>query len=660
MTVTQAIAAASAQMQNQAGGVEAEEDTEAVTLDQCIAALAGVVLDGNGQKAPSYDQLTFVVLVIPPVIGRHLNLKGGVTGPLKRLVKAFCSKTAALLEEPNVLGDALLAALMRAVGSRPEIFQEAPQVRKGVTTSLANIWASHPSDETRVVAFLAIHGICSRYQASLLDVALKTMYQLYVKSCKSLSGHNFGQAGLLMNGLVELYAINGSKALPFAIKFLRQMAASMCEAIKQPLKSKTALVLSWPFIARLRFFSALATYERAAPGAVASGKPKKAVRPFAVLIPPLCTVVSSTLTFQVASRYYPFHFHVISMAMALTRDTGATLPTASALLRIAHHAVRQPFHKLAVKKAAYDFVTLIKVPRSETLTKGYAEGVADEAIFYLMQLLANAAASPLFPEVAAPIVKGLSEAVASKDGKVNRTIKKQIEGHLSKVTHHQRAIERLRIEENLTPIRAAQVDIFALVSKKIAASANGATLSAFMEYFGNLEHVREVRRRLLANKLTELDGADETSSRKRKRDSEKGQKDESSSDDASSDSEAEDAGEIDSEEEEDAGEMDSDEEEVARPAAKRGARLDRKQKSAKAVEMDSDEEEINARPALKRSAKPGQKQKGAQAVAAGRSKKGKASVSQKKGAATKKKRPLPREDDAVLDARGDTIEDFIA
>ncbi|PJF18492.1 hypothetical protein PSACC_01700 [Paramicrosporidium saccamoebae] len=459
-------------------------------LDACKSALEQIDLDAGGSPITS---LTALVGPIPVSLLRALELSTKdveKTKRIQRVVKLFCEKTAQILADPSSVPEDILVSLLRVLGTSSALLREYPVLRKQLAKNVVSVWSSWPSDSVRVVALLTLHHLCSRY-SKVFESCLKEMYQQYGRSCRSLSMHNLGQATLMLNGLVEIFALYPEKAVAFGTRCLRQMASLVQQAMKKSDKTNVKKVLCWQFIALVRFWAHL----------LATMGTESA---FKALLFPVCNLLTCVLSFQSSPRFFGFHFHMVASALEMIERTGCHIPVTSCLLKIVGYVAKQPLYKLEVKKAAYDLVALYKVPKSETTTKGYLECVADEALFYILKLLTQQISTVTFPEQANAVLSSLKNVIKNFP-KLDRNLKKQIEGHMTKITQQKKEIETLRIGEALTPT--------AVFDKKSTLQIDNMK-QPLIAYVANLEKVRNIKRKLLADKEEEEEEDDQVSTNK--------------------------------------------------------------------------------------------------------------------------------------------------
>lgn len=454
-------------------------------MKRCKEVLAAIDFSRDS-SANSSDLLDALITEVPRLLSRLLAEKKtaerqGKT--IRRLVREYCDKVVQLLEEPDCVPEDHLAALLRDLTRNGVLlFRDYPKLRKRIIKSLVGIWSSWPSDSVRVGALLTLHHFCSKYSSSsLLEGCRRLAYQHYSRACRTLGPHNLGQASLMLNGLVELFSLQPASGAQFAIKSLRRMASLLQQATKKPEKEHIKKVLCWPFIALIRFWTRLLVVTSAA------AKPS----PYKEILFPVTSLLCCLLNFQPSPRYFAFHFHIVSCALELMSQLKVFIPVVPCLLKIIGHVARQPLYKLESKKAAYDLVALYKVPKTETTTKGYLESVGEDALFYLLTFLAQESGAMTFPEHAQPVLNSLRD-VTLHNLKMDRTFKKQIEGHMTKISQQSKDIKGLYIKDALTPA--------ALATGEHAVPESSRPL---VSYVANLEKVRTSKRKMLSERSEE-------------------------------------------------------------------------------------------------------------------------------------------------------------
>lgn len=444
-------------------------------LEKCKKIIGSLDLEADALNPVTIE--AFIILV-------PKTLENTANNSAHKIIREYCNKVRLILSDPSRLPSDNLVALLRSLGQHLKLWREYPVLRKQLVKDLISLWSSWPSDEVRIVSLLAIFHLCSRY-TTLLEPARKLIYQHYGKSCKSLSVHNLGQATLMLNGVLEMFTLQPAKGAEYGQKCLRQLAKTLQQAIKSPDKEHGRMVLNWTIVAQVRLWSRL----------LSTQIEKDPNSPYSKLLFPFCGILASLMNYQMAPRYFAFHFHCVEAAMELVKSLQTGLPIASCLLKIITYVAKQPLHKLETKKASYDLVAMIKVPKSETMTKGYLETVAEDACCYLIKYLAILSSSPTLPEYINPIFVAIRSILATP--KIDGTFKKQLQSHVSKLIQQKNETEAFRSKESITPAALASGPLKRLIVPE--------ELRPLVAYSASLEKVRLAKKEILSSKDEEED-----------------------------------------------------------------------------------------------------------------------------------------------------------
>lgn len=415
---------------------------------------------------------------------------------LRQVTKEYCERYLSIIEEHSaLLSETVMVDLLRIPSNDPGLFREFPQLRKRLVKGISLLWATWSEDSVRIVALLALHAMVSRY-GSLREVTLRSMYTAYGRACRTLTAHTLGQASLLLNGLTEVFALAPSEGTELGVRALRQMATLLQQAIKHPLKENMRKLFCWRYVSLVRFWGHLLATQST------TSKDKKEVRVrmsekrpslyITKLLAPFTGILASLANLQFSPRHFPFAFHLVATALELLDAAESIVPVTHCLLRIIRHVSRQPLYRLEMRKAAYDLVAILKVSQSEVNSKGYLEAVVEEAFYYLLKIMA-AMPRHLFSELVLPICSDLK--MIAKEPKVDRTLRKQVEGHLTKLNQQTKEVIHWRQAHNLTPSSLAGMANVPLPEKCHVIDA----------YLANIEKVRLMKKKLLANKQDDED-----------------------------------------------------------------------------------------------------------------------------------------------------------
>lgn len=471
---------------------------------------------------------------------------------VKRLLSAFAEQVCVFIETHHP-SDEQISILIRTLTQTnfSPFFTDLPETRTRLAKALVKMWASHPADSIRITVLLSIHSLCKAFsRGKLLETCMRLMWINYGRACRALTHHNLGQAALLATGLVEVFLINPKKGADIALTKLRNMASTLQLAMKRPSNNdseSTKRIFCWEFIARLRVFAHLMKSacelnpkERLSKGPVTS-----------LLFAPVTGFLNALSSFNSNSpRHFPYHLHVVAIAIELETlfvesptknvsssktmiaeidkdeidmtpletfrtsssignptinsvgaknkklNTTVLIPVVGTLLRIITHLSSQPFEKLETIKVAYDLGSIIKVSKGESVTRGFLECVADDTMYHLLTHLVVHSDHIAFPELVLPVIQHLRR-LTTNNPRIDTALKKQIEGHTTKISQACRRI--IEVRAHMTPV--AHGNNQKLFSDRISASQ-----SPLVSYVVSLERVRTQKRRLLAQR--DLDDED--------------------------------------------------------------------------------------------------------------------------------------------------------
>lgn len=445
-------------------------------LERCKATLEEVI--SKGETILEYP-LNCLISDIPLYLVTSLAKAGKankVGKGVQKIVHLYCRTCVKLLsnEIAITIPQDLLLGVLRAISTCVALFKEYPILRKSLLKLIISLWSSWNDEQVRIVSLLAIHALCSKY-SSLLDTALKKMYQQYGQACKSLNARtSLTQASLLINGLVEIFTLNPTKSVDRALSSLRQLANSIQQVIKHPGKDTVKRIFSWKFISLVRFWCQLLSCDN-----IDSQSPY-----ITKLLAPLGGIICCLLSLPISPRHYPYFFHLVAATLTVMKSRQCFFPLSAVLLRIIAQVSRQPLYKMESTRPTFDLITLCKVSKFEITSKTYLEAVLDEAFYYLFQL--STILSPIaLPEATQTIITSLKRITQSGDRQMDRNVKQQITGHLSKFQQQAREIARQRMLQSLTPLAS---------SKSTTNSVNNSIVGAYLE---NLKKIRLTKRKLV-------------------------------------------------------------------------------------------------------------------------------------------------------------------
>lgn len=400
------------------------------------------------------------------------SLSKAKKGRFHQIIKSYLAEIQKFFAEDSAASPDAIALGLVGLTKWVPLMVNFPETRKKLVERLVSLWSSHGNDQARLNALLVIHKAASTYP-KLLDGLLKKMYTSFGKACRTLSLHTMGTATFLLNGLVEIFSIDPSKAAPRAEKCVKQLASLLQASIKQPTKDSLAKVYCWTFIWSVKFLARL----------VATSKSPD-MKP---LRSKVFTLIHANLNYNFVPRFYAFHYHMIGAANEICRSTGVYFPSVPFLLQVLSRIVGTATKPETGKPKVYDFTTLCKIPKNEAGSRCYLDCAAEEALFLIGESLIGFSYSLAYPELAGPIAAQLRVIEAINKGwKVSKLC-----GTLAaKLDQHSQSILEIRIKtENCAPSRISSKHRVELTSNK----------DILDQFHKHTQRVREQRRKLVAS-----------------------------------------------------------------------------------------------------------------------------------------------------------------
>lgn len=290
------------------------------------------------------------------------------------------------------------------------------RVSKTYIRMLISVWAS-AGDRARVSAFLALRAMMAAGDSEVRDLVLRSTYHTLLKVAKRTSMHNLPQINLMKNSAAELFRIDPAASYQQAFGFIRQLAILLRNALQTKSKESYLNVYNWQFVHAVDFWASVLSLtcdQTVYPnGDITASR----LEP---LIYPLVQVALGAMRLIPISRYYPLRFHLLRALLRIIQRTGVYIPLAPYLIEI----LDAPEFTRKTKGASLpvlDFEIQLRVPTNFVRTAVYADLLAEETSFLLLQFLATQARSLAFPELTTPIViqlrRKLRTAMAAKTGK---------------------------------------------------------------------------------------------------------------------------------------------------------------------------------------------------------------------------------------------------
>ena len=413
---------------------------------------------------------------MPMVVEHHVPSKRAPDGRFKvatntkkwstlaRPIRSYFMSVIQLLKtlpEP----DMVYVALTESAKMIPYMHHDR-RVTRDYIKQLLHHWSSG-EDKTRLAAFSCLHlATASAFDEEMIDFCLKGAYHTLVRSTRQTTPHTMPNIVLMKNTACELFMLHPDASYQQAFGFIRQLAISLRNCLKIKTKEQFQGVLNWPYLHCLDFWSLVLAK------ACSDEREEEGPSHMRPLIYPLVQVALGVARLVPTSRYFPLRLHVVRTMLRLMQFTHVYIPAAPLILEVFESPEFQRKAKGATLKPL-DLETTFRAPAAYVRTRIYAEQLADEFAFVLLEFLATQARSIAFPELVIPITVQLRRVL--KTGHSAR-LAESVRPLLDKVVQNTTWIEQRRQGVEFAPAHHVHVERF--LTDKINAKAEAPLQSA--------------------------------------------------------------------------------------------------------------------------------------------------------------------------------------
>lgn len=343
---------------------------------------------------------------MPVVMEHHVPSKRGADGRFKiatqtkkwstltQPVRSYFRSVIQLLKtlpEP----DMIYVALTESSKMIPYLHHDRRVARDYIKQVLYQ-WSSG-QDKVRLAAFSCLHlATASAFDEDMIDFCLKSAYHTLIRCTKQTTPHTLENILLMKNTACELFMLHPDASYQQAFGFIRQLAISLRNCLKLKTKDQFQSVLNWPYLHCLDFWSLVLSK------ACSDEREEHGPSYMRPLIYPLVQVALGVARLVPISRYFPARLHVIQTMLRLMQCTHVYIPLAPLILEVFESPEFQRRPKGSTLKPL-DLDTTFRAPIAYVRTRIYAEQLADEFAFLLLEFVTTQARSIAFPELVIPI-----------------------------------------------------------------------------------------------------------------------------------------------------------------------------------------------------------------------------------------------------------------
>ncbi|KAL6308862.1 Noc2-domain-containing protein [Sparassis latifolia] len=415
-----------------------------------------------------YNKLVTTALKYTPVVLEHhcpykTLASGKFKAPiqtqkwktLQKLILSYFHNVMHLLSQLTE-NDMLRLAVSESAKLVPYITSSRKAVKVHLKTCL-DLWST-AEDSVRIAAFVAVRKLALATDESIMDMVLKNIYLILVRSCKSTSAHTLPSINLMKNSASEIYCIDHATAYQHAFGYIRQLAIHLRNSMKVKSKDAYKQVYNWQYVHCLDFWAMVLA--RSCDNQVLVER-RGEESELKALIYPLVQVSLGAIKLIRNARSYPFHFHLIRSLLHLTRHTQTYVPLAPYLLPILTSTLCGSSKPKASTLRPFDFDTNIRAPQQYLKTRVYNEGLSEECVYLLAEYLASepVQGSIAFPEVTVPLVIMLKKTI--KTAKLSSWKAKEAglaKGLVERIEESAKWVEQKRNGVSFAPGRMGEVE----------------------------------------------------------------------------------------------------------------------------------------------------------------------------------------------------------
>ncbi|KAG0150616.1 hypothetical protein CROQUDRAFT_668499 [Cronartium quercuum f. sp. fusiforme G11] len=376
---------------------------------------------------------------------------------VQRILKSYFSSLLELIsqlpsrstEERGVENESMVyRAISESAKLTPWIVGNRKVVRNW-TKTLLELWST-ADDNIRMASFLALRRLALASDETIKELVMKGVYTNLIRNAKHTATFTLPAINLMKNSASELYLLNQECAYPIVFSYIRQLAIHLRNSMKLKTKEGFQAVYNWQFYHSLDFWSLVLST------ACDPTNQSKTPSPLQPLIYPLVQITTGVMKLIPTSRYFPLRFHCARLLLRITQRTGTFIPLAPFLFDTIDSALFQRRPKPSNLKPL-DLEYLIRCPKQYEHTRVYADTVASETIFLLLEYYASQSDSIAFPEVVLPAIVSLRRFAKHAN---NRNLASQIRVLVEKLEANATWIEGRRAGVNFGPSDRVQVNRF--------------------------------------------------------------------------------------------------------------------------------------------------------------------------------------------------------
>lgn len=278
------------------------------------------------------------------------------------------------------------------------------RIIKEFIKAIVTVWSTTRDVETQLAAFAFLHNASKEYKKAVLETVLKSVYSVFIKSCRTTNARTMPLLNFQKNSASELFNIDQVLSYQIGFEYIRQLAIHLRNTLTATTKKNSStdpsqaykIIYNWQFCHSLDFWSRVLSL---------SCNPeveKGHESPLRSLIYPWVQVTIGVIRLIPTAQFFPLRFYLIRSLIRLSQNTGVFIPVYPLLTEVLNSTAFSKPSKKSTNLSAFDFDHNIKCNQGYLGTKVYQEGLTEQFTELLGEYFALYCKNVAFPEMVTP------------------------------------------------------------------------------------------------------------------------------------------------------------------------------------------------------------------------------------------------------------------
>ncbi|KAL5977042.1 hypothetical protein ACLOJK_021380 [Asimina triloba] len=298
------------------------------------------------------------------------------------LLKSYLKSALSLLNQ--VTDHLILEFSLAQLRSSLIFFVAFPSLQRRLMKISVHLWATG-GGSLSFASFSILREMTMQFDSDCIDACMKRTYRAFIAHCKFVEHTNLKHIQFLADSVVELYSMDMQKSYGMALASVQLLAKILQVALRTKNKEALKKIYNWQFINCIDLWVKY----------VSSNIKDHDLQPLLYLAIQLINGMAHLFP---GPRYVPLRLKCIQMLNQLSSSSGVFIPIASLALTSLEY--KESIKADARSDKAFDFSSLLKVPKRLLKSQDFHEGCVLSAIELLSVHFAQWSYHISFPELA--------------------------------------------------------------------------------------------------------------------------------------------------------------------------------------------------------------------------------------------------------------------